>query len=852
MRQIIAHQWIPLVTMLSCLLVPGILRAADGGKQEDAPGGGRSRPTLIVYLVREQVPETAAEFAARLTSPGTANEPLRASVGYPTAARAAVRVPPLPHSLQATASSPRARLARYLTLEYPSEVDVDQMIAQLREDDRFGYVGNARGVAWSATIPNDEYYTHYVGGDESRQREYYLQLNMENVWDTTKGHAMIGVADTGIEVGHEDLLENLRLHHSWDFSGNGADPTELGTHRGHGTHVSGIIAVDTDNDVGAAGSCWQCSLFMSRAGMTQNFTTERIDAFLWMAGNGAQIVNLSGFESPGYPNADFPPGIPCASTPLPDQHPFCSLLEILEDRDIVFTVSSGNDRRRINFPANEPKTIAVGGTERSGELWDDFGVYVPDGCKLPPPHPSWGDYFQCGSNFGPEQDFVAPAKKVLSTFFTGYAHNGPAGCSDDPSDPNTYDPYGSFFALGYDWCTGTSMSAPFVAGVFGLLRSVNPLLSIADAKQAIIDTTGQTGHDDYFGYGIPNAAAAVEHVLGTVGGQQVRNRMTPMFSLFSPVATNYLYTAKPQVASGAVAGTLHELPTSTTVIPYVSASVGSPIAGYPAFPLDSDLQPGPTPVSAFWLFGTDLNPFESEKLVPLYRLSFVEDCDPRDHAYTTVQAGIDYFTSGDWCPDQPGDQVFRFDGIEGYIFPDCPAGFTCADPWDPTQPQCVYRCSSQVDYGHALVLQRELGSAPYETYSCASCIGYVFPNDDSDGDGLIDGFELVLGTDPTSVHSDCDAVTDGEEYPPIGVPVSDPLDPPLDACGCTPPPVGDWVVTESCTFEGTATAPANVIVTDGATLTIASDAILDIQSAEYQLLVQPGGRLSVQPEGRID
>jgi len=42
-------------------------------------------------------------------------------------------------------------------------------------------------------------------------------------------------------------------------------------------------------------------------------------------------------------------------------------------------------------------------------------------------------------------------------------------------------------------------------------------------------------------------------------------------------------------------------------------------------------------------------------------------------------------------------------------------------------------------------------------------IGYVYPNVDSDGDFLIDGFERLIGTRPDLPDTDCDGLSDGEE-----------------------------------------------------------------------------------------
>ncbi len=54
-------------------------------------------------------------------------------------------------------------------------------------------------------------------------------------------------------------------------------------------------------------------------------------------------------------------------------------------------------------------------------------------------------------------------------------------------------------------------------------------------------------------------------------------------------------------------------------------------------------------------------------------------------------------------------------------------------------------------------------------------LGFVYLNQDSDGDGLIDGQERILGTNINNVDSDGDGINDSVEYPAAGVPVSDPM-----------------------------------------------------------------------------
>ena len=53
-------------------------------------------------------------------------------------------------------------------------------------------------------------------------------------------------------------------------------------------------------------------------------------------------------------------------------------------------------------------------------------------------------------------------------------------------------------------------------------------------------------------------------------------------------------------------------------------------------------------------------------------------------------------------------------------------------------------------------------------------LGYAYPATDTDVDGLPDDFEYVVGTSPTRANSDNDTSSDADEFPMVGVPVSDP------------------------------------------------------------------------------
>ena len=63
-------------------------------------------------------------------------------------------------------------------------------------------------------------------------------------------------------------------------------------------------------------------------------------------------------------------------------------------------------------------------------------------------------------------------------------------------------------------------------------------------------------------------------------------------------------------------------------------------------------------------------------------------------------------------------------------------------------------------------------------------LGWVLPNVDSDGDGVIDAWEDLLGTDPQDADSDGDGCTDGEEILGYVDPSRSELSDPLDGGAC--------------------------------------------------------------------
>ena len=107
----------------------------------------------------------------------------------------------------------------------------------------------------------------------------------------------------------------------------------------------------------------------------------------------------------------------------------------------------------------------------------------------------------------------------------------------------------------------------------------------------------------------------------------------------------------------------------------------------------------------------------------------------------------------------------ELDGIEGYIFPRCEPEPECI----PEGAERLYRLYHPILDDYAIFPHSELDMMLEQGYISQSglndWIGYAFTNIQSDGDsdGLVDGFELLIGTDPADPDTDCDGMTDGEE-----------------------------------------------------------------------------------------
>ncbi len=306
--------------------------------------------------------------------------------------------------------------------------------------------------------PNDSLYGRW-------QADIFSLIGAPSAWNITTGNSdiIVGILDSGIPMvngvlSHWDLRNSSRVILGKAF----VDAVGLKDENGHGTHVAGILSAETNNRDGVAGTSWKTKLYIDKIVRKVDgaiFSDIFYAAVKHMIDTGCvKIINFSG----GWPSSD---------------SYISSAIVYAYNHNVLFVASSGNYNTAVAAPASLSEdysnVIAVGATNDDDTRWYN-------------------------SNYGPELNIVAPGVNILSTL------------------PN-YN-YDNSYGLNYGRISGTSMAAPFVAGVAALMLSVNPNLTPSQLRSMLQESAtqvsgmnGDTFHIEY-GYGRLHAYKALLEV----------------------------------------------------------------------------------------------------------------------------------------------------------------------------------------------------------------------------------------------------------------------------------------------------------------------------------------------------
>jgi hypothetical protein len=452
---------------------------------------------------------------------------------------------------------------------------------------------------------------------------------------------------------------------------------------------------------------------------------------LTMAGDrGMQVVNWSGGIL--QKNSTYQT---CAQTELASYTAICNALAYLQRREISVVVAAGNGEtdtftsNRPQFPGEEPAVLVVAAAEyRDTLLTQDCLSTSSSWCRWIG-SPVLGYEGNNSTNSPTVSGVFAPGRSIVSAVtpntiydIGSIDHNKIYHCADTSSYDESGNP-----GDGYGSCTGTSMAAPHISALAGMMRSINPLLPSVDGTNSIkrlIQLSGDAnGSDPRWGYGMPNAYTAVQKALATNP-----SRLTPLFAFYSSNRSDSFYTIVPQMASAALAGTL--LPRSPAGGRYDSESAGVTINGYTYLP-DMDIVIGPMmtlPKAMVWVYTTAQNPINSSiPLAPLYRFSWkCNDTLPSPAICSTNSWHVAHAWSAEPLNSESYIQSrgYKLDGIEGYIFPRTmpqPSGTErLMRKYNPNRDDIALFNESRLAYF--------LGQGYTQNVGNMDWLGYVYPN----------------------------------------------------------------------------------------------------------------------------
>lgn len=326
----------------------------------------------------------------------------------------------------------------------------EEMTRRLRQIQDVDLVEMDRHLYASMT-PNDPYYS--IGYQWSLGK-----IGAPAAWDVSIGssNVIIAVVDSGIDYTHPDKPSSLLL--GWDFANNDNNPYD---DNGHGTHVAGIAAAATNNDVGVAGVCPGCKIFAVKvlAGDGRGLSSDVADGIAYAAYYSPYygtrtIINLS-LGSQTYSSI------------------IADAVSYAQSRGALVVAASGNEYPTYTYPGYP------------AALPDVLAVSASTPYDAPAPYSQYGLIAAPGGDGSPYD-----LQDILSTVPTWMA----------------FPPY--------QWLAGTSMAAPHVSGVAGLLWALFPSCTENQVSAELINSVDVPPNwNRNWGYGRLNADGALLRII---------------------------------------------------------------------------------------------------------------------------------------------------------------------------------------------------------------------------------------------------------------------------------------------------------------------------------------------------
>lgn len=314
-----------------------------------------------------------------------------------------------------------------------------------------GYVKWAEPNLYSeykpTSTPNDPYYPN----------QWHLsQISASSAWDIETGDSSvkIGIVDSGVETAHPDL----NCTAGYDFLSGDSNPNPDIAHDDHygvphGTSVAGIAAAKTNNSLGVAGVCQNCTVIPIRliGGYISSFDIK--NALQYAVDQGAWVVN----------NSWGPSNESCVNVSASSYQ------------------ASAVEYGKVNGRGGKGTIMVWAAGNDNCDTYKDGDLRNKDIVVVSAITSSGG--FASYSNYGDEVDVSAGAASYTTDIAGGYGYNYLSGTSDGDGLSNL--DYTSVFS-------GTSAAAPVVAGSIALMLAANPELTFSGAMNCLKSTAKKT------------------------------------------------------------------------------------------------------------------------------------------------------------------------------------------------------------------------------------------------------------------------------------------------------------------------------------------------------------------------
>ncbi len=337
-------------------------------------------------------------------------------------------------------------------------------------------------------LPNDPY---LKSKGSWKQKPAYDDLwglkliNAPKAWRLSQGEKVtVAVVDTGVDSTHAELQGRMWVNpgevagdgidndnnglpddvSGWDFNGHTNNTLD---DNGHGTHVAGIIAANVNNRIGIAGVAPLATILpvkvLNKYG--DGDFTPIFRGIRYAADMGAQIINLSLGAYKKLMDEKF-------------RTAFVDIVNYARQKGSILVVAAGNDNWRIDdfYPA------AIAGVITVGAL------------KFPMTRATF-------SNKGPEIDFTAPGEGILSL-------KSSQGWKD----------FGKAVGKDLTVLDGTSMAAPYIAGMIALLISKFPGITYDQIYEPLKVSASRKTFTTDSGWGFPDAYKALTATIKKFSG----------------------------------------------------------------------------------------------------------------------------------------------------------------------------------------------------------------------------------------------------------------------------------------------------------------------------------------------